>query len=186
MIVGLNGTIIKKEMTLLHLDVQGVVYKVFISLHCYSLIKDSHITLHTTHIIREDSWQLYGFVDTHEQKLFETLIKINGVGPKVAMAICSTFTPQHFASITQTKNATALTSVPGIGPKSANRIMVELSSFTLEMTQEHSPKTLALQEATQALESLGFKQEVISKVLSQCTATTTSHLIKEALSHLNK
>ena len=93
MIVGLVGKVTKKEPTLLNVNVNGIIYEVFVSLNCSSKIISEDVTLQITHIIREDSQSLYGFLDINEKKLFDTVIKINGVGPKVALAICSTFTP---------------------------------------------------------------------------------------------
>ncbi|MFY4819610.1 Holliday junction branch migration protein RuvA, partial [Aliarcobacter butzleri] len=99
MIVGLIGKIIKKEPTQLNVNVNGVIYEVFVSLNCSSKIVSDDVKLEITHIIREDAQSLYGFLDSNEKKLFDTVIKINGVGPKVALAICSTFTPTSFAQI---------------------------------------------------------------------------------------
>ena len=99
MIVGLIGKIIKKEPTLLNVNVNGIIYEVFVSINCSSKIISDDVKLEITHIIREDSQSLYGFLDSNEKKLFDTVIKINGVGPKVALAICSTFTPTSFAQI---------------------------------------------------------------------------------------
>ena len=82
-------------------------------------------------LIKEDSNNLYGFLDSNEKKLFDTVIKINGVGPKAAMAICSTFTPSSFAEIVETSDVTMLKRVPGIGPKGASRILVELTGFVI-------------------------------------------------------
>ena len=187
MIVGIHGKVIKKEPTFLHIATPGgVVYEVFVSLHTGATVKNDEVSLLTTHIIREDAQQLYGFLDAHEKRMFDTLIKINGVGPKVAMAICSTFTPQSFAKIVEAKDVGMLKKVPGIGPKSAGRILVELSGFSLELAGEGSLANRARQEAAMALESLGFKKEAVEKVLAKCGASDTEGLIKEALRLLSK
>ena len=91
MIVGVEGTIEHKEPTFIHVNVNGLIYEVFISLQSYAAITKERVKLHTSHIIREDAQLLYGFVEKSEKLLFERLVKISGVGPKVAMAICSTF-----------------------------------------------------------------------------------------------
>ncbi|QOG11531.1 Holliday junction branch migration protein RuvA [Arcobacter sp. FWKO B] len=187
MIVGLKGIIEKKEPTKLHIDVNGIVYEVFVSLTCSGAITDSKIKLFTTHIIREDSQSLYGFLDVNEKKLFDTLIKINGVGPKVALAICSTFSPSSFAQILITKDVNLLKTVPGIGPKGASRILVELSGMSLDIQgSENSIIDNSKNEASLALESLGFKKDIITKVLSTCSSVTTSDLVREALKKLQK
>ena len=187
MIVGIVGKVVKKEPTHLHIQTAGgLIYEVFVSLHCSAAVRESEVRLHTTQIVREDAQQLYGFLDAAEKRIFDTLIKISGVGPKVAMAICSTFTPMSFAQVVEAKDVGMLKRVPGIGPKSAGRILVELSGFSLELAGESTPGGAAHQEAAMALESLGFKKEQITKALAKCAATDTEGLIKEALKILSK
>ncbi|MCF6200619.1 MAG: Holliday junction branch migration protein RuvA [Hydrogenimonas sp.] len=186
MIAAVFGKVEKKEPTHIHLSTPGgVVYEIFVSLHCSAAIKTDEIKLHTTHIVREDAQLLYGFLDINEKRMFDTLIKINGVGPKVAMAICSTFTPESFAKIVQSRDISMLKRVPGIGPKSAGRIMVELGEFTIEGIDGGSGSA-ARSEAAMALESLGFKKEAVSKALAGCSSATTEDLIKEALKKLSR
>lgn len=188
MIVGLEGKIRKKEPTLLNINVSGIIYEVFVSLNCSSKIINDNVTLEITHIIREDSQTLYGFLDPNEKKLFDTVIKINGVGPKVALAICSTFTPSSFSQIVNDNDISMLKRVPGIGPKGASRILVELSGFIIDTNDDENADTslAASFEAALALESLGFKKDMVSKILKTCTSTSTSDLVKEALKKLQK
>nr|WP_321265761.1 Holliday junction branch migration protein RuvA [uncultured Sulfurimonas sp.] len=182
MIVGLNGNIIYKEPSIAHVEVSGVVYEVFISLHTFSALGNDEIKLFTTQIIREDAQLLFGFLDMAEKKMFARLIKINGVGPKVAMAICSTYTPSQFATLINNKDINGVKKVPGIGPKSAGRILVELNGFDVELiSSSDAPKSLAFNQASEALESLGFKKDKISKALTSCSGDDTASLVKEAL-----
>lgn len=186
MIVGISGEIEHKEPTAVHINVQGLTYEVFISLQTYSALNDKQVKLHTSHIVREDAALLYGFYELSEKILFTRLIKISGVGPKVAMAICSTFSPAQFAAIIGSNDITGLKKVPGIGPKSAGRILVELSGFDETLVASSSQVTPASHEAMMALETLGFKKEQISKVLTSCESTDTASLVKEALKKLQK
>jgi len=188
MIVGLVGKIIKKEPTLLNVNVNGIIYEVFVSVNCSSKIINDEVKLEITHIIREDSQTLYGFLDSNEKKLFDTVIKINGVGPKVALAICSTFTPTSFSQIVTDNDVSMLKRVPGIGPKGASRILVELSGFIIDGNDDNDEGSnlSASFEAALALESLGFKKEMVSKILKTCVSTNTSDLVKEALKKLQK
>jgi len=187
MIVGIKGKVELKEPTKVHIDVNGIVYEVFISINCSSAIVDSEVKLYVTQIIKEDSNNFYGFLDLNEKKLFDTVIKINGVGPKVALAICSTFTPTSFAQIVQTSDVAMLKRVPGIGPKGASRILVELSGFVVDATASGTTNINQNgSQAVMALESLGFKKEQINKALASCTATDLSGLVKEALKKLQK
>jgi Holliday junction DNA helicase RuvA len=113
--------------------------------------------------------------------MFDRLIKINGVGPKVALAICSTFTPEMFVNIVKNKSVSALKQVPGIGPKSANRILVELEEFSVgEIDEENS----IIPNAVEALENLGFKKDAILKALKDIKVTSTEEAIKFALKKL--
>jgi len=183
-IVGLRGEIVYKEPSVVHIDVHGVVYEVFISLHTFGTLAQTKTYLLTTQIIREDANLLYGFANSAEKKLFERLIKINGVGPKVAMAICSTYTPAQFATLLTNKDVKAVQKVPGIGPKSAGRILVELNGFDTEILSSGattSAATQAYNEAAEALEALGFKKDKIAKALSACEGEDTATLVKGAL-----
>ncbi len=184
MIVGIEGKIEYKEPTQLHINTNGIIYQVFVSINCSGAITTDNVKLFTTYIVKEDSQSLYGFININEKKLFDTVIKINGVGPKVALAICSTFTPATFAEIVSTKDVTTLKRVPGIGPKGASRLLVELSGFVVDGNSETSGASIS--QAAQALESLGFKKEQINKVLASCSATTTAELVKQALKGLNR
>ncbi len=186
MIAGVRGKVEYKEPNLVHVDVGGVIYEVFISLQTFSTIGDE-VKLYTTHIVREDAQLLYGFATKSEKALFERLIKINGVGPKVAMAICSTYTPSQFATLISSNDVSGIKRVPGIGPKSAGRILVELNGFDEELLQKSESagnNSKAYSEATEALEALGFKKEQISKALQQCEQGDTASLVKEALKYL--
>ena len=140
--------------------------------------------MHTTQIIREDQHSLYGFWDEREKKVFDTLIKLNGIGPSTALAVCSTLSPDDFAQALVTQNVDAFKMVPGIGPKSAKRILVELGDFSLQLGQDSSMQGSML-DAAMALESLGFKKEMVKKVLATCQASDTQALIKEALKKLS-
>lgn len=182
MIVGIEGKIEKKEPTLVHVNVNGLIYEVFISINTFHVLQSETIKLYTIQIIREDAHSLYGFATESEKQMFAQLIKINGIGPKVAVAICSTYTPGSFLSIVQSNDVAALKRVPGIGAKGASRILVELSNFVVNA---HDEKPLPSQiEAAMALESLGFKKEQIIRVLSTIHANDTGEIVKEALKKL--
>jgi Holliday junction DNA helicase RuvA len=183
MIVGLKGKLEYKEPSFAHIDVNGVVYEVFISLQTFSAIGKESVSLFITQVIREDASLLFGFLDLSEKKMFASLLKINGVGPKVAMAICSTYTPSQFAAVINNKDINGVKKVPGIGPKSAGRILVELSGFSEELLADSTlpSASVAFREASEALETLGFKKEKISKALSACEGDDTASLVKGAL-----
>ncbi len=186
MIVGIEGDVTFKDPSVVHVNVHGLIYEVFVSLQTYSALGDDKVRLHTAHIIREDTQLLYGFKELSEKVLFTRLIKISGVGPKVAMAICSTFTTSQFASIIASNDIAGLKKVPGIGPKSAGRILVELNGFDMELVSSYVGTSSAATDATLALESLGFKKDAIASALASCKSDDTASLVKEALKKLQK
>ena len=184
MIVGIEGIVERKEPTFVHINVNGIIHEVHISINTSNAIEGSRVKLFVTQVIREDSNNLFGFMNTHEKKMFDTVLKINGVGPKVGLAICSTFTPSTFAKVVASKDVSMLKRVPGIGPKAASRILVELADFIVDGNEE-SGHSGALGEAEMALESLGFKKEAIRKALTGCSGDTAT-LVKEGLKKLQR
>ncbi|WP_457606350.1 Holliday junction branch migration protein RuvA [Nitratifractor sp.] len=183
MIVGIEGTVEVKEPTYLHINVGGLIYEVNVSINTSNAVSEKRVKLLVTQIIREDANLLYGFATRSEKKMFDTLLKINGVGPKVAQAVCSTFTPETFARIVASKDVGLLKRVPGIGPKAASRILVELADFIVDV--EESPAAADHNEAVMALESLGFKKEAIRKALAGESGDTAT-LVKIALKKLQR
>ena len=171
MIVAIEGIITKKEPTNCVIKLSsGISYSVNISLNCSAkLEKNAKIELLITQII------------TDEQKMFEMLIKLSGIGVSTAMAVCSSLSSESFSKAVINGDTATLTSVPGIGPKTARRIVAELGDAKLmEFSSGESYKN----EAAMALESLGFKRDKINKVLSECSSTSTAELVKEALKKL--
>ncbi|PAF46967.1 Holliday junction DNA helicase RuvA [Helicobacter sp. 12S02634-8] len=191
MITGMIGNLYRLEPTFAELEIGGIIYGIHISTNTsYALNekkeqKEQKVKLFITQIIREDAHLLFGFAQEIEKITFERLIKINGVGPKVALAILSTYTPKTFGLIIQDKDIKALQRVPGIGAKGAGKIMVDLAGFFSELITPKEPqKPDERNEAFMALESLGFKSTEISKVLKSIPHTNTQEIIKEALKQL--
>ncbi len=182
MIVGIEGAVEHRDPTYVYINVNGLIYEVHVSLNTSNAIKEKHVKLYATQIIREDTNALYGFMQKSEKKMFDTLIKINGVGPKVALAVCSTFTPETFARVVSSKDVGMLKRVPGIGPKAASRILVELADFIVD-GEEESGVGASMGEAVMALESLGFKKEAIQKALAGVSGDTAT-MVKEGLKKL--
>ncbi|MEO1922983.1 MAG: Holliday junction branch migration protein RuvA [Nautiliaceae bacterium] len=177
MIAALRGKVFEKEDGKIFLDVKDVIYELNVSLMTFSNSKDG--IYYITEIIKENEYTLYGFVDKNEKKLFDTLIKLNGVGPKVALAICSTFTPKEFVEIISNADIQTLKKVPGIGPKSAKRILMEMGEFEISVSNPiHS-------QAIVALENLGFKKSEIIKAINGVEGSL-EEVIKETLKRLSK
>lgn len=195
MIVGLKGKVQKLEPMYIELDVNGVVYGVQMSLNATSHLKaqingdtQRHISIICAQIVREDAHLLFGFCEEIEKQTFERLIKISGVGPKVALAILSTYTPSHFAKIIADKDIDALKKVPGIGAKGAGKIMVDVAGFFAKLIQTQegnlSAQNTLKDEAALALQSLGFKGSEIQRVLEGIEASNVSDMVKQALKKL--
>ncbi|NDJ27526.1 Holliday junction branch migration protein RuvA [Campylobacter sp. MIT 12-8780] len=183
MVAAIEGIITYKEPTFAIIKTSsGVSYGVHVSLFCTAkLEKGQKIELLTSPIIKEDSQKLYGFLDKNEQKMFELLLKVNGVGASTALAICSTLDTNSFYQALSLGDESAFIKVPGIGAKSAKRIIVELADkqFKFESVDDHKSQALA------ALVSLGFNQSKAISVLAKCDAKETSELVKQALKQLS-
>ncbi len=183
MIAGVKGKLFQKEENRVLIETNGgVIYEILVSLNTLSKIEDE-VLLFVTEIIREDSYLLYGFIDKNEKRMFDSLIKVNGVGAKVALAICSTFTPFEFSRVVKNREVKELKKVAGVGPKGANRILMELGEFEVDTLAESGEKEF-ISEAITALEGLGFKRDDIVEVVKELKASSTEELIKKALKQL--
>ncbi|WP_163498434.1 Holliday junction branch migration protein RuvA [Helicobacter suis] len=182
MIVGLRGIILQVLPTFIELEVNRVVYGVHVKA-AQSFELKQEIYLHTTQIIKEDSHSLYGFLQRTEKELFERLLKVNGVGPRVALAILSTYSCADFSVCIQNKDLKALQRVPGVGAKMAGKIMLDLAGLVLHEEQEL--KDTSIEQALLGLQSLGFKRAEALKVCTNLPkGLDTPTLIKLALQQL--
>ena len=178
MIYAIKGEIFEKNDGKIGLLTNsGVIYEINVSLLTYSKIDKKNLIFYITEIIKENEYTLYGFLDKDEKKLFDTLLKINGVGPKAALGILSTLTPSEFIEVIRNSDVNTLKKVPGIGPKSAKRILMEMGEFELDNINNE------LSQAIIALENLGFKKSDILKAL-QGESGSIEELIKKALKKL--
>lgn len=193
MIGWLAGSIIDKSSPgKLVLDVNGVGYDVETSLQSFLQLEHQkdRISLHIHTVVREDALLLYGFLDKQERSLFRALIKVNGVGPKVAMGILSSITPAEFVQSIREKNALVLTRLPGIGKKTAERLLIEMKDNIDQLVIDESiiaPQVghgiKEQQEAISALEALGYKPQEAMKVVKKIDDGHKSceQLIRQAL-----
>jgi len=128
-IARLVGTLVSKQPTGSVVDVNGVGYAVLHSLYTFENLRpgpDGKVTILTYLHVREDALQLFGFADDPERRVFELLLGVAGVGPKVALAVLSGLTPPAFARAVQDENLAALTRISGVGRKTAERIIIDL------------------------------------------------------------
>ena len=192
MIGWLSGVVVDKvQPGKLVVDVNGVGYDVETSLVTFFQVEGliGTIGLHIHTVVREDAFLLYGFHDKQERALFRALIKVNGVGPKMAIAILSSITPDEFVQCIQQQNTDLLVKLPGIGKKTAERLVVEmkdsiqrLPGAVLSQTK-HAASMSQSNEAISALEALGYKHQEAVKVMNKLDdgQKTCEQLIRQAL-----
>lgn len=196
----LRGKLIYKQAPDLLLDVGGVGYELLASMTTFLDLPEpdvgggknqSEVTLFTHLIVREDAHTLYAFSSTKERALFRILLKVNGVGPKMALAIVSGMTADEFALLVHSGDVTGLTRLPGVGKKTAERLIIEMRDRLPkpDEAQEHesaSSKPLARnleEEAVSALLALGYKPTQASKMVSSFTGDGLSveEIVRNAL-----
>jgi len=195
MIAFLHGTLVEKTPTVATLDVHGVGYEVFISLSTYDRLPATGgaCRLLTYHHVREDAHILFGFVQPEEKAMFERLIGVNGVGPKLALSALSGLTVSELTAAIAEGNVKRLSAVHGIGKKTAERIVVELRDKVdpLEALACRAggaeDQNATLRDAVLALGSLGFPQDQARKMVQAALAADpsvrdTENLLRKALS----
>jgi holliday junction DNA helicase RuvA len=182
MISRLRGLLLEKTPPLLLVDVGGVGYDVFAPMTTIYRLPDvgSEVTLHTHFVVREDVQQLYGFADTRDRRLFRTLIRVNGVGPKMALAIMSGMEVNDLVRCVRSDNVAALTTIPGIGKKTAERLLVELRDklgewdFVIPASASTAGGAVSpddyVAEAESALVALGYKPQDATRMVSAVQA----------------
>lgn len=195
----IKGTLEIKENDYVVIDVNGVGYKIFAPLSTIERLGEigSTVKVHTHYYVREDNISLYGFYSLEELRMFELLIGVSGVGAKSANAILANITPSRFALAVITNDIKELTKLPGIGAKSAQRIILELkdklkseeaiaeSDFELQIA---SSKDSNSSEAVAALQVLGYPVKEATKAVSSVNAEGLSveDIIKKALLYFTK
>ena len=176
------------------LDVGGVGYKIFVdAVTQQNLQIDSPVELFIHTAVREDAITLYGFRNRDVLIFFETLLTVSGLGTKSALGIVSKISAADFFSAVRNQDLSALTKLPGIGKKSAQRIMLELKEKAGDFTsdsEDFQPAQVisnSFDEAADALSALGYTSAEISSVLKRAPKnSSTEQLIKFALKELNK
>ena len=196
MIGQLRGILIHKQAPDLMLDVAGVGYELLASITTFIDLPElnNEVTLFTHLIVREDAHTLYAFSSQKERALFRTLLKVNGVGPKMALAIVSGMTADEFAQLVHANDVTGLTRLPGVGKKTAERLIIEMRDRLPEPddipegeenTLKTSPQAVRNleDEAIAALLALGYKPVQASKMVASYTGKDLSveEIVRNAL-----
>jgi Holliday junction DNA helicase RuvA len=193
MIGFLTGKIISAKPTEILLDVKGVGYKVQISISTFEKISGKEtvsLFIHTN--VKEDSISLFGFHSEAEKEMFELLISISGVGPKSAISLLAGISTDDLKHAITTGNVMRITAVPGIGAKTAERLILELKNKVKDIKKEGSRplKASTQNEAVAALITLGYNlttaEKSINKILSENSDCGLEELIKRSLQELNR
>ncbi|QQD17577.1 Holliday junction branch migration protein RuvA [Spongiibacter nanhainus] len=197
MIARLRGILIEKQAPEIVVDVGGVGYEVLVpmtTLYQLPALGDE-VALYTHFVVREDAQQLYGFADTSSRQLFRDLIKVNGVGPKMALAIQSGMDSDDFVRCVQDGDTASLVRVPGVGKKTAERLVIEmrdrLQKWQVPAGLASAPREAvvdAAAEAEAALVALGYKPQEASRAIAalETEGQGSDALIRQALKNMIK
>ena len=177
MIARIKGILLEKQAPVLVLDVAGVGYELEAPMTTFYDLPDAsnEVVLHTHMVVREDAQKLYGFSARSQRDLFRNLLKVSGVGPRVALAILSSLSAEEFLVCMAEEDVDRLTLVPGIGRKTAQRLLVEMRDLVLTGTAETLPQAVRVaqdspnpvQDAVSALIALGYKPAQASRAVRE-------------------
>lgn len=192
MIGRVSGKLLEKQAPELLVDVQGIGYEVLVSLNTFFALPavGDPVSLHTHFVVREDAQLLYGFAALEERHLFRHLIKVNGVGPKMALAILSGMSVADFIHCIRSSDVVALTAAPGVGKKTAERLVVEMKDRLSDwevaggspsVTAQTPGVNQVAEEAESALIALGYKPQEATKMVVRASKDLDSDATSEAL-----
>lgn len=190
----IKGTLEEKAKDSIVIEVSGIGYRIYISEQTMAKLGElgETVKVYTHYHVREDNISLYGFLTNEELKMFELLLQVSGIGAKTAIAMLSNITPSQFAIAIISNDLKTLTKIPGIGNKSAQRMVLELKDkLKTEEAISHEENVEVdndenIQEAAQALQILGYSKTEINKIFDKVNlkGLTTEEIIKISLKHL--
>lgn len=179
----IKGVITQVEPTYVIIENNGIGYLI-ITPNSYEYKKNNEAIIYTHHYVREDINNLYGFISLEQKELFIKLISVSGIGPKSALSILATGETDKIIQAIELEDVSYLKQFPGIGPKSAQQIILDLKGKLVKDLVLATDQTL---EANEALRALGYSQREINRVLKKVNSDlSTEEMVKEALSFLIK
>lgn len=196
MIGRLTGVLLEKQPPQILLDVNGVGYEVEAPMSTFYRLPElgAKVTVHTHLVVREDAQLLFAFADKRDRELFRELIRLNGVGPKLALALMSGLEVDELIAAVQTQDTQALMRVPGVGKKTADRLLVELNgkfkaweglggSTPVAAVGTGASPVSAASDAVSALVALGYKPQEASRAVASIKedGLSSEELIRRAL-----
>jgi len=189
----LSGRIARKGVEAVLVEVGGVGYEVVCPLSVLDVLpregEPGVLAIHTH--VREDQIRLFGFVDEEQRALFRLLISVSGIGPRLALACLSAMTPQHFSTAVVDEDVRRLSTIPGIGRRTAERLVLELREKIqrVAISAQAPPRTAHLDDLESALRNLGYKAKAVEKLLTglreEAEDLDFEALLREALRRLN-
>jgi Holliday junction DNA helicase RuvA len=186
-IAHLSGTLLDKQLQRLIVDVGGVGYDVQVPLSTFYAVGDvgARVALRIHTHVREDALQLFGFVTPLEQALFERLIAISGIGPRVALAVLSGIEPDALVRAIRDADLGRLTSIPGVGKKTAERLVVEMRDRLPKTAETPPPGASAVDDVRSdvlsALANLGYQRAAAERGLERVLTTSDARDFEEVL-----
>ena len=181
MIGQIRGILIEKKPPEILVDVGGITYEIQVPMSTLYQLPDvgQEVVLHTHFVVRDDAQLLYGFCHTKDKTLFRSLIRVNGVGPRMALVILSGMEPDEFVRVVRNNDVTAMVNMPGIGKKTAERLIVEMRDRLSEWQAsegadsgpeaQDSASTIKVfsKDAEAALIGLGYKPQQAARAIAQ-------------------
>lgn len=196
MIGQIRGIILEKQPPQLLVDVHGIGYEIDAPMSTFYQLPEvgQEIALFTHFVVREDAHHLYGFYTRDERLLFRTLLKVNGVGPRLALTILSSTVPEEFVRCVLNNDTASLVRLPGVGKKTAERLVIEMrdklsdwcQNISADVTlikQGSNGRHQILNDAIAALVTLGYKQQEASRTVTKIDdgLANSEELIRRAL-----
>lgn len=193
MIGRIKGILLKKQAPMMIVEVGGIGYEIYAPMTTFYKLPDigREIILHTHLVVREDSQTLYGFIEERALNLFRALIKTTGIGPKLALTILSGIEPDSFVQCIKDNDITGLIKLPGIGKKTAERLLIEmrdrLQDWQIDYGTVAFDAGIGVKDAISALVALGYKPQEAQKAVAQYKDQNLSseELIRLALKNFN-
>lgn len=196
----IKGSLEEKLKDSIVVETGGIGYKIYVSEQTMDKLGElgEKVKIYTHYHVREDSISLYGFLSNEELKMFELLIQVSGIGAKTAIVMLSNISPSEFAIAVISNDIKTLTKIPGVGSKSAQRIVLELkdklktedaiSKNTEDLPTDNTVDNEKVEEATQALQILGYNKGEVKKVIEKLKVKDLSieDIIKQALKQLSR
>lgn len=202
MIGSIRGKVIRTEGMTALIEVQGLGYEVEVTGQCLPLLKTGEeIFLYVHHVVREDAQLLFGFVSFEQRALFRELVRISGIGPKIALSLLSAISVEDFIQAVAQDQVSTIVSIPGIGKKTAERLLIEIKdrlpklnlglkegALNVKANPQNNQALIYKDEAIGALVGLGYKEQIALKLVEKVyqEGMETKEIIMASLAEISR